>query len=209
VKLIIFGATGSVGCELVKQAVAFGHEVSAFSRDPNKLRIHHPGLRLLQGDVMDFAEVTGAVRGQDAAIIALGAGMLDKSRLRTYGTQVIVKAMETEGVRRVIALSAHGVADSYATLPWHYKTLIVPLLLRHVFADHAGQEDALRKSDLDWVIIRATNFSGKAPNRPMRFGRFDSTAGLTLEISRGELAKTMLAQLFDNTYLRQAPSISA
>lgn len=208
-KFVIFGATGSVGQELVKQGLTLGHEVSAFPRNLQKLRTGHPGLRRFQGNALDLAEVTEAVHGQDAVIIALGAGISDKSRLRTRGTQTIVKAMEAAGVRRVICLSAHGVADSYAGLPWHYKVVIVPLLLRHVFADHGGQEEALRESNLDWVIIRAANFSGKPLNKPARFGKFESTAGLRLQVSRDELAKTILVQLSDDTYLRQAPSFSS
>ena len=73
-KLLAFGATGSVGRELVEQALEQGHSVTAFVRDPAKLGIAHPELQIFQGDALDPASVEAAVRGQQAVLCALGAG---------------------------------------------------------------------------------------------------------------------------------------
>ncbi len=95
--LIIFGATGGVGRHLVEFALAQGHAVTAFARDPAKLGIEHANLKVVQGDVMDFASVEKAVQGQEAVLSSLGAGM--KSTIRSEGSRHIIRAMEKAGIR--------------------------------------------------------------------------------------------------------------
>ena len=71
-KLLIFGATGGTGRQLVEQALAQGHLVTAFVRNPSKLGIAHQNLRVVQGDVLRYDTVEPAVCGQDAVLSALG-----------------------------------------------------------------------------------------------------------------------------------------
>jgi putative NADH-flavin reductase len=71
-KLLVFGATGGTGARLVQQALQQGHEVTAFARDPGKVRPTHDNLRVVRGDVLDSDSVETAVAGQDAAVSALG-----------------------------------------------------------------------------------------------------------------------------------------
>jgi putative NADH-flavin reductase len=71
-KLLVVGATGGTGSRLVEQALQQGHVVTAFARDPAKLRLRHGNLRVVTGDVLDRAAVDAAVDGQDAVLSALG-----------------------------------------------------------------------------------------------------------------------------------------
>jgi FlaA1/EpsC-like NDP-sugar epimerase len=71
-RLLVIGATGGTGRELVQQALAHGHQVTAFVRDPARLQIEHANLRVAKGDVLDYATVEAAMRGQDAVVSALG-----------------------------------------------------------------------------------------------------------------------------------------
>lgn len=71
-KIIIFGAAGGTGRELVKQALAQGHQVTAFVRDSKQSTDNNPNLRVVAGDVRDYATVRDAIAGQDAVISALG-----------------------------------------------------------------------------------------------------------------------------------------
>ncbi len=64
--LLVVGATGGTGRELVRQALTRGHTVTAFVRNPKRLQIEHENLRIARGDVMDYASVEAAMRGQDA-----------------------------------------------------------------------------------------------------------------------------------------------
>ena len=73
-KLTIFGATGKIGIESVKQAIDKGHLVTAFIRNPDHLEIKDKNITLVTGDVFDPISVSKAIKGQDAVICALGSG---------------------------------------------------------------------------------------------------------------------------------------
>ena len=100
IKLVIFGSTGSIGHELVVQALEQGHKVTAFARNPANLEIEHANLTVVQGDALDSASVEKAVEGQDAVLCSLGAGA--KGEIRSVGTRNIVRAMGNVGVSRFI-----------------------------------------------------------------------------------------------------------
>jgi putative NADH-flavin reductase len=110
-KLVIFGATGGTGRQLVEQALAEGHQVTAFARRPAALQVRHDRLRIAAGDVSDAARVESAIEGQDAVLSALGA--TKKQAICADGMANILAAMRRAGVRRVIVLSAFGASDSH------------------------------------------------------------------------------------------------
>lgn len=206
-KLLIFGATGGTGRLLVGQALERGHMVSAFVRTLDKLKIDHPNLKFVRGDVLDLPTVETAVKGQEAVLSTIGAG--DKrTQIRTEGTRKIIKAMEKEGVRRFISLSTIGIGDSRKLLPFHYKYFLVPLLLRHAFADHKGQENQIEQSNLDWTIVRAAALTDGPLTKAYRHGFTSADKPIEAKISRADVADFMLKQLTDDLYLHQAPCIS-
>lgn len=153
-KLIVFGSTGGTGREIVQQALEQGHNVAAFARDPTNLDLDHPKLERLRGDVLDYATVERAVKGRDAVLSALGTPATTKNPVRSEGTRNILRAMEHHGVRRFICLSSLGIGDSRQQLPFLYKYLLVPLLLRQGFAEHELQEGYVRESKTHWTIVR-------------------------------------------------------
>ena len=111
--ILIFGASGATGHELVQKALAQGHIVTAFVRNPAKLIIRHDKLRLMEGDVKDYASVENAVKGQEATLSALGASSPFKLDLTVIdGVKNIIKAMEQADVWRFIYLSFLGVRES-------------------------------------------------------------------------------------------------
>lgn len=67
-KVLIFGASGATGCELVKQGLQHGLGVTAFVRTASKFTIRHPNLTVAQGDVTDRDAVERTVPGHDAAL---------------------------------------------------------------------------------------------------------------------------------------------
>ena len=99
-KLIIFGATGSIGRQLVTQALEQGYTVTAFARDASKIGITHNNLQIALGDVMDPASVERAIQGHEAVLCSIGAGR--KGTVRSEGTRNIISAMEKVGVRSVL-----------------------------------------------------------------------------------------------------------
>jgi putative NADH-flavin reductase len=205
-KVVIFGATGSVGSEAVKQALEQGHTVTAFARDPAKFEIKHEDLRVVQGDVLDLSSVENAVQGQDAVICVLGAGR--KGNVRSAGTRNIISAMEKTGVRRLICQSTLGVGDSRGNLNFWWKYIMFGLLLRPAYADHVRQEEFVRASSLDWTIVRPAAFTDGERTGDYRHGFSPSDKTITAKISRADVADFLVKQLTDSTYIRKTPGLS-
>ena len=204
--ILIVGSTGTIGRELVKQALASGHVVTALAREPARLQHDNHELTVSQGNVMDPASLERVMPGQDAVLCALGAG--GRGGLRAPGTQNIIEAMRTCGVRRLVCLSSLGVGDSRANLDFFWKHVMFGLLLRAAYADHVAQEVVIRDSDLDWTIVRPGAYTDGERTGNYRHG-FPATAkNLKLKIARADVADFMLNQLGDDSYLHMAPGIS-
>ena len=207
-KLIIFGSTGGTGRQIVAQALEQGHDVTAFARSPEKLDQKHEKLKVVQGNVLDFASVERAIQGQDVVLCALGMSMKDKTMLRANGTKNIIRAMEKTGVKRFICQSSAGVGDSSDTLPFLMKYLIVPFMLRRAFADHETQENCIKESQLDWIIVRPAALTDGEHTGSYQHGYTADNKTVTNKISRADNADFMLKQLADNSYLHKMPCIS-
>ena len=205
-KVVVFGATGSVGRLIAEEALAQGHTVSAFVRDPAKLGIEHPNLRITRGDAMDPAAVESAVRGQDAVVCALGAGA--KGSIRSEGTRNIVNAMEASGVRRFVCQSSLGVGDSRGNLNFFWKHVMFGLLLRQAYADHVEQERHVMQSRLDWTIARPGAFTDGPRTGNYQQGFAGSHKAITHKVSRADVADFVVKQLTDRSYLHKTPALS-
>ena len=204
--IIIFGATGSIGRPLVDQALADGHTVTAFVRNPDALVVDHPNLIRLARSVFDQAAVTAALAGQDAAVVALGAGR--NGRVRAEGTRTVIAAMQATGVRRLVCLSTLGAGDSRPALNFFWRHVMFGLLLRPAYADHQAQEAAVMASGLDWTIVRPGSFTDGPATDGYHHGTPPRDRKLVFKISRADVAGFMLRQIGSDTYLRQTPAVS-
>ena len=207
-KLIIFGSTGCTGRQVVTQALEQGHDVTAFARSPEKLDQKHEKLQVIKGNVLDFASVERAIQGQDVVLCTLGLPPMDKSNLRANGTKNIIRAMEKTGAKRFICQSSDGVGESRDTLPFLMKYLIVPFMLRRAFADHEIQENYIKESQLDWIIVRPAALTDGEHTGSYQHGYTADNKTVKFKISRADTADFMLKQLADNNYLHKTPSIS-
>ena len=206
-RIIIFGATGGTGKELVKQALESGNRVTAFARTPQKMKVSHNNLKIVQGDVLNYLDVLNAVDNQDVIFCNLGMPASDKSTLRADGTANIVKAMEEKGIKRLVCQTSLGFADSKEVLPWHMKYIIVPFILKNAFKDHELQESVIEKSNLDWTIVRPGNMTNGKLTKTYQHG-FMPTEKIKLKVSRADVAHFMLTQIDSNEYLRKKVGIS-
>ena len=204
-KLVIFGSTGSIGHQLVVQVLEQGHTVTAFARNPEKLEIEHANLTVIQGDALDSASVEKAVDGQDSVLCSLGAM---KGTIRSEGTRNIVRAMEKAGVNRFICLSTLGVGNSRGNLNFFWKHIMFGILLRRAYADHVSQEDYVKKSRLDWTIVRPGAFTDGNRTGVYRHGFPSTDKTIQGKISRADVADFILKQLTDRTYLHKTPGLS-
>jgi putative NADH-flavin reductase len=205
--VLILGATGSVGRHLVPQALAQGHEVTTIVRNPAKLETRHERLRVLQGDALDARAVDAAVQGQDAVIFALGRSNHRKpTTMFSDATRVLVTAMEKHGVKRLVCITGIGAGDSRGHGGFWYDRLIFPLITKQTYLDKGRQEELIRNSSLDWIIVRPASFT----NGPLRGNLRVATDldGVTIRsISRADTAAFVLQQLTDNTYLGKTPLV--
>lgn len=207
-KLLIFGATGSIGRPLVEQALEQGHTVTAFVRDPAKLDIRHANLKIVQGDVLDLASVEKSVQGQDAVLCVLGSGGQRTGTIRSEGTRQIIRAMEKAGVQRFICQTTLGAGDSWGNLNFFWKYIMFGTLLRDVFADHQRQENEVKHSQLDWTIVRPGAFVDGNRTGEYRHGFPGTDKTSKLKIARADVADFLLKQLVDSSYLHKTPSVS-
>jgi len=203
-KVLIFGANGRTGRCLVEQALAGGHEVSAFVRDPTRTPAWPKRLRVIVGDATDAAAVDVAVAGHDAVVSALGQGRDGRAPL-AEATGHIVAAMELHNVRRLVCLSAQGVGESARTSGLVFNLIVRPIL-RKSFDEKERMEQVIRSSRLDWVVVRACRLT----NGPAR-GRYrldPDHLGATSAISRADAAACMLAQLTSGRYVGRTPALA-
>ena len=158
-KVIVFGATGTIGQLAVEELLKAGHSVTAFARKPEKLGITDSKLTYTAGDALNRKDVLDAVKGHDAVVITLGAGMSRKSIVRSQGTLNVINAMQAHGIRRLICQSTLGAHESWSNLNFWWKHVMFGALLKPVFKDHELQENLVRASGLDWTIVRPGAFS--------------------------------------------------
>jgi uncharacterized protein YbjT (DUF2867 family) len=207
-KILVLGATGGTGRELVKQALDAGHAVTAFVRDPAGMQgVQHGNLSVIAGDVMDATDVGEAVAGHEAVLFAVGAGPR-RTNVREQGTRNVVEAMKTNGVQRLVCLSSMGVGDSKANLPWFTKHVIVGIYLRHAFADHERQEAVVRQSGLDWTLVRPPHLKEGPHTGVYQHGFAVTYRDIEGWITRSDVADFMLKQLGDDRYVKASPGLS-
>src|SRR5688572_10955152 len=114
-KVIVFGATGTIGKEIVKQALEKNYAVTAFVRNPEKMaNFNYANLTIFKGDVLNLSEVENAVQNHDVVICALGDG--NAGKIRALGTRNIIDAMSKAGIKRLICQSTLGMGESYGNL---------------------------------------------------------------------------------------------
>jgi uncharacterized protein YbjT (DUF2867 family) len=207
-KIIVFGATGNVGRLAVARMLKEGHAVTAFARRPEKIGIEHPNLTLHAGDAMDPESVADAVKGHDAVVITIGAGMSRSSLIRSQGTMNVIQAMHRHGVRRLICQSTLGAHESWENLNFFWKRIMFGLLLRPVFLDHELQEKLVRASGLDWTIVRPSAFADGPATGTFKENFGPEEHRLKLTIPREDIAAFLTRQIGDATYLRRAVAIS-
>ena len=207
-KVIVFGATGTVGRLAVERILAAGHKVTAFARNPEKLNVHNPNLTLVAGNATEPEDVRSAVSGHDAVVITIGSGMALKSTIRSQCTLNVIQAMHTHGIRRLVCQSTLGAHESWGNLNFFWKRIMFGFLLRSVFNDHELQESLVQASGLDWTIVRPSAFTDRPAADAFKEGFSATERGLSLKISRGDVAEFLKRQLSDVNYRRKAVAIS-
>lgn len=204
-KLLVIGATRGIGEELVKQALAAGHQVRVMARTPEKVALEHKNLEVVAGDVLDPGAVVSALEGQEAVVLSIGLKMAwSEVSLFSEGTRILINAMEKAAIKRLLVVTGLGAGDSLNHGGFLYDKVFYPLMLKHMYRDKDRQEMLIRNSGLDWVIVRPgmlTNGDKTGSYRAIT----DLTGVQGGKISRADVAHFLLTQAESDQYLKQMP----
>jgi putative NADH-flavin reductase len=203
-RLLVLGASGRTGRELVTGALGEGHDVTALVRDPDRLNSQNERLRVLVGGATDPATVDEAVAGHDAVLCALGPSSvreLLRTELMRTSVPPLVRAMEHHHVPRLILLSALGAGESARRAP-RIARLAFGSILRQVGRDKEVAEQAVRASGLVWTIVYPPSLTEGPATGTYRHGAELALRG-SPRISRADVARFMLSALTDDRYLRK------
>ncbi|AKN69466.1 epimerase [Streptomyces sp. PBH53] len=208
-KLTVFGATGGIGRELVRQALDAGHEVTAVVRDPARLDVTGGRLEVVRSSLADAEELRGAVRGRNAVLSGLGARSRKDAGVATRLTRAVIGAMEAEGVRRLLVVSAGPVGPAPADdgpLDRGVRAL-VSAVLKDVYADLREMEAELARSGTDWTSVRPPRLQDK----PLT-GRYRTVVGgfppKGRFIARADVAHAMLSMIDAGETLKQGVGVA-
>jgi putative NADH-flavin reductase len=208
--VLVLGATGGTGRCVVDVALARGWRVTALVRDPARLPVAHPDLRVVVGQVTDPAAVAAALPGHDAVVSALGQQRGSPDDLLRRAMDVVIPAMRAAGVRRLVAVSGAAVkfpGDAPTPL---LERLVVPLIRTFVprwVDDTRGYADRVADSGLDWVLVRPTALTNGRGGRPV-LARDTLSYGPLASIDRADLAAFVVDALTADTWLRRTPMLT-
>ncbi len=204
-KILILGGTGKTGLHIIEQALQMGHLVTALARNPARLKLEHPNLKILKGNILQSEEVAAAVKGQEAVLSALGhKRFFVPSSILSKGTANLIKTMEEQDVRRMVCITSLGINDSRFKLGLYYTLFVIPVILFFYFLDKSKQEKLIMDSALDWTIVRPAQLTNGKMRSKYRYGPDLGSYILTKMISRADVAHFMLQQLTDKQFVDKA-----
>ena len=152
--ILVLGATGRVGSEVVRYALNDGLQVTVFVRSPEKLQVENDDLTVIQGNVLDKDAVVQALKGIDVVISALN---FDGGMTLSTSMPYIVDAMEKEGVKRIITVATAGILQSRVEPEkLRYQSSESKRTVTLPVEDHHAAYDYLSKSALDWTVVCPT-----------------------------------------------------
>ena len=210
-KIVIFGANGPTGQLLTRQALAEGEEVTAVTRHPDAFPAIDGRLRVLAGDVHDPDAVDVAVGGQDAVVSTLGVPF-GKAPVSVYsdGLTHVLAAMERHGVKRLLCVSSSTMAPHPApqggiVFRKVMQPYVVKKLGRTVYDDMARMEAIVRRSDLDWTIVRPSGLFGAGAVTDYEVAEEHILGRFT---AREDLADCLLRQIPNRAFVGTALAIA-
>jgi uncharacterized protein YbjT (DUF2867 family) len=210
-KLTVFGATGGIGGEVVRQALDAGHKVTAVVRDPARFGLSHPLLEVAAvPGLTDPDLLRPLVEGSDAAISAVGPRRRRDGPVASSATRGILRALEASRVGRFVAVSAVPVGPIPEGESFLNRRILLPFIsavLQDLYADLAVMEGEIRRSKTAWTVVRPP----KLVNKPLT-GRYRTVVGGNVprgySISRADTAHAILAALEDRATFSRAVGVA-
>lgn len=209
-RILVIGATGGTGREIVRESLAKGYHVNALARSATDAAPLLHGADIIEGDALDGAAVAKALVGCDGVISALGTklSLLHKETLLSTATRVLIDEMQKKQITRLVCITGIGAGDSHGHGGFLYDHIAQPLLLSSTYADKNRQEDEIRKSGLDWTIVRPTNLTDGPVTDNIRVIT-DLTDFHGGSIARADVASFLITEFEDRHWARKSPVITS
>jgi len=203
--IIIFGASGRTGFELVRQALFQGHSVTAFVRKQGRLRLlDDEDLLVIEGDLNDPEQVRVAMRGKHAVISALGVSKtLHHDPEVVKGVATIVQAMRAENIHRLIYLSVFLAGSKPGQFSFFVEKILKRIIHKEIH-DHEAKEKIIYEHATGYTVVRATRLTDSPLTGKYRHGETIAIRNFIPSITRADVAHFMLKQLGDGTYVNKA-----
>lgn len=192
-KIALFGATGHLGSQVLRQALEQGHQVTALVRHPEKLTLQHNRLNTVVGDALKPQDVRLVVQGQDAVVSALGGGMQEPFEVLTQGLSNILSTMEASGNKRIIATAAAGILQHDAQSLRRDQPSFPPMF-RVISEAHLSAFHILQKSASNWTLLCPAMMPEGAATKQYRVLADYAPQG-SMQISTGDAAHFILGEL--------------
>lgn len=208
-KITIFGATGRTGIEIVNAALANGHEVTAFVRNPDKLSSLKGEITIVKGDILSPNDVLAAVKGRDAVVSAIGPTKDSKEGFQPSATAVIVGAMKQANVRRLVTMTGAGVRTDGDRPRFIDKAivLVMNLVFKKILRDGYGHAQVVKNSGLDWTIVRAPMLKNGLSKNTFTTGMVGDRH-LEPHINRSDVALFIVSILAKREYFETMPVVA-
>jgi uncharacterized protein YbjT (DUF2867 family) len=207
VNILVVGATGGLGRDVVAESLAVGHQTAAVVRDPSRAALPEAA-QVARGDVLDRSSLRSAVAGRDAVICALGTpSPRQASTLLARGTENLVEAMTAADVRRLACVTLLGVGDSRSNCSLFYRGVILRVLAP-MLPDKEAQEQVVRGSDLNWVLIRPPRFVRGRPRGTVKVIG-EGQSGRLGHVVRADLARFAVRCATEGGYVREALAVGS
>jgi putative NADH-flavin reductase len=194
--VLVIGANGGIGKQVVEIALQQGHTVTAVVRNPANITITHPNLLVVKGDIMNTLPWEKHLQHQDVVISAIGKTSTKKTVLYSLGNKNLIEAMKRTGATRVFFISASGLEVN----PTHNFFLrfatkyILQAILKNSYADLWRMEKIIKESDLNWTIMRPPRLLNTPLTRTYRYSINRFLKGAT-RIARADVAHFMLTNI--------------
>jgi putative NADH-flavin reductase len=206
-KILIFGATGGTGRQLLQQGLDQGHHITAFVRNPTKLTIKNKNLVLVKGNILNEKDVSSAMKGQEVIISVLGnktsSALRESNTIISESIGIIISQIKANNVMRLLFVASFGVNEKIF-LP---EKLFIRLVLKNIFADIPKQEELIKKSGLDWTIVHPARLVN-APKTEKYEADEQLPIGLFSKIARSDVADFLLKNVDSKKYYRKIITIS-
>lgn len=207
-KILIIGASRGIGKALLETALAEKIDVTVLARNPEKITLNHPRLCVVKGDVLESDSIKAAAAGQDAICSCIGVPITFKPvELFSRAAHNLVETIKQHEGQKYVAVTGIGTGDSKGHGGFLYDVLFKPLLLKTIYADKDREEEIIKNSAVDWLIVRPAGLTnGK---RTGKYFIFNDLQGVTSKrISRLDVADFIVKQLKNPTQFGKTPLLT-